>query len=139
MIMLSVVAPAVFSVVGPEQGGQIMRRLFPFYYAASLAIPLLTMAMTLPGARRQSWGVAGIMTLGIAFGTAAWNAFVVRPRLGVLRRAMHAQGGAGDLTLAEAFERLHVQSVTLLTCLMILAALYVGIQILAWPGARQRQ
>ena len=41
MIMLSVVAPAVFGVVGPSQAGQIMRRLFPLYYAASLGIPLL--------------------------------------------------------------------------------------------------
>ena len=127
------------SVTGRLQGGQIMRRLFPFNYAASLAIPLLAMAMTLPGARRQRGGVAGLMTLGIAFVAAAWNAFVVRPRLGALRLALHAQGGAGDPELAEAFGRLHAQSVTLLTCLMSLAVLYVGIQILLWPGASPRQ
>lgn len=139
MIMLSLVAPAVFGVVGQAQGGEIMRRLFPFYYAASLAIPLLAMAMTLPGARRQRGGIAGLMTLGIAFIAAAWSAFVIRPRLGTLRLALHAQAAAGDPALAEAFGRLHVQSVTLLTCLMILAVLYVGIQVLAWPGAGPRQ
>jgi hypothetical protein len=139
MIMLSVVAPAVFSVVGQAQGGQIMRRLFPYYYAASVAIPLLAMAMTLPGAMRRRGGVVGLLTLGLAFGTASWNAFVVRPRLGALRMAVHAQTGAADPALAEAFGRLHVQSVTLLSCLMILAVLYVGIQILAGPGASPRQ
>lgn len=139
MIMLSVVAPAVFTVVGQAQGGQIMRRLFPFYYAASLAVPLLAMAMTLPGAMRRRGGVAGLMTLGIAFCTASWNAFVIRPRLGTLRMAVHEQSGAGDPSLAEAFGRLHVQSVTLLSCLMILAVLYVGLQILARPGAIPRQ
>ncbi|MFQ5457400.1 MAG: DUF4149 domain-containing protein [Myxococcota bacterium] len=133
MIMMSTAATAVFGVVPPGQGGEIMRRIFPVYYAGSLAVPVLALALALPGARRRRAGIAGLATLGLAFAVAAWNALVVRPRLADLRQAMHTPEGLGDPALAEAFGRLHVQSVSLLSALMLLALVFICLEILARP------
>ena len=133
MIMMSTAATAVFGVVPPGQGGEIMRRIFPVYYAGCLAVPLLAMVLALPGARRRRGGIASLATLGLAFAAAAWNALVVRPRLADLRQAMHTPEGLGDPALSDAFGRLHVQSVSLLSALMLLALLFICIEILVRP------
>jgi hypothetical protein len=145
MITLATVAPAVFVTVGQEAGGRVMVRLFPIYYASSLGFPAAAMIFILIDLRvnlrnelrrHVRRGRAAAFTLGtlaLALVVAALNWFVLQPRIGDVRRAMHGAPGPADQVLVDSFGRLHALSMGALALLMFLAVAAIVIEILAAP------
>ena len=136
MITLATVAPAVFVTVGQEAGGRVMVRLFPIYYATSLGFPAAAMILILiehRGASRRGRAAAFTLgTLALALVVAALNWFVLQPRIGEVRRAMHGAPGPTDQeVLVDTFGHLHALSVGALGLLILLAVAAIVIEVLA--------
>jgi len=130
------VALSVFSVADQQTGGRIMQRIFPFYYALSLICPAAALALVFRAAGRAGRRRAMLAPLGLSVLVAAWNAFVLGPRIAAVRALMHAPGGMEQTALVESFGRLHRHSVVAMGVLVALALAYVLLEILAPPEPR---
>jgi hypothetical protein len=137
------VATSVFSVVGQAEGGRIMARIFPTYYAASLLCPAAALALVLGGSlggrRRGALRWPSVVPLALALLLAACNAFLLAPRIEAVRTAMHAPGGMGRDAVVESFGRLHLESVIVMGTLIVLALFYVLAEALGRPGAAEAE
>ena len=135
LFLAFVVPPAVFGSVGRRDAGRIMARVFPAYYAGSLALPLAALLALLPEAARSRSARVTAALLATSAGLAALNAFVIRPRIDRAMAAMEAPGGIAGTEIAAAFSRLHVLSVSVIGILILLALAALAIEVSARPGA----
>jgi len=108
------VAPVVFTVLGPAQAGDVVGAIFPAYYRVGAVAGALSVTGGLmlrrhaSAPRAWSWVVA-IAAVGLA--ATLWAGVVVHPAARA-RRASLAQAGTPP-ALDPEFERLHRRAVVL--------------------------
>jgi Domain of unknown function (DUF4149) len=123
-----VVAPALFSVLGPAPAGDVVSVIFPRYYALGMGAATLTLASALALGRRATlprlWTAASaVLALGLVATVIAGT--IVHPRAQQLRAAAHAAGQApAD---SEPFQRAHRLAVGLNGAALLAAVIGLGL------------
>jgi len=123
-----VVAPAIFSTLGPERAGEVVSGIFPRYYAVGTAAAAVAVATSLLLARRAAFpgwwrGVAVSVALGLA--AMLWAATVVHPRAQRLRVTLQASGQAPSGN--DAFRRAHRDAVVLNAAALLAGLVGLGL------------
>ncbi len=135
-----VLAPRLFGALPSVEAGRIMNLIFPAYYAIGCAcgVLLVLAALTLwrrGGPAANLW-IASAGVAAIALAASIYAGFVVQPRAGALRPALH-QPDAPPAVRVE-FDALHRRAVQLngvsLVATLVLSALLAG----QLPGGRER-
>jgi len=92
-----VVAPALFTTLGPATAGDAVAAIFPRYYALSAGaagVALVGALVLARAAASPGWWTAGVMSVALGLGATVWAAAIVHPRAQQLRVALHAAGRA---------------------------------------------
>jgi uncharacterized protein DUF4149 len=90
-----VVAPALFTALGPATAGEAVAAIFPRYYAlgaGAAAVALLGALLLARAAASPGWWTAGAMSVALGLAATVWAAAIVHPRAEQLRVALHAAG-----------------------------------------------
>jgi uncharacterized membrane protein len=94
-----VAAPALFRALGPEQAGQVVRRIFPTYYLLGMvaaAVGIVTVGILLgAGAMRTPVAVLSLLLLAGMGGLNLWMRQGVAPHMAVVRERV-ARARAAD-------------------------------------------
>ncbi|MFQ5881647.1 MAG: DUF4149 domain-containing protein [Candidatus Methylomirabilales bacterium] len=127
-----IASPSIFSVLGLEGGGKVVRDIFPKYYLLGYgsggAATVAAILLTLLGARGQ-----GLMALLLAImtGIFLYMGRILRPQILKVRAEVGSlEAPASDSGPRERFERLHRRSVRLNACVLVLGL--VTLFLFAW-------
>jgi len=123
-----VVAPAIFSVLGPAPAGDVVSVIFPRYYALGIGAATVTLASALALGRRATlprlWtATSAVVAVGLLATVIAGT--VVHPRAQHLRAAAHAAGQAPSDS--EPFQRAHRLAVGLNGAALLAAIIGLGL------------
>ena len=102
LFFAATVAPTVFRALSAEQGGKFLRRFFPQYYLWGIALGILCTLGALLTTNAINTGLCALVTALFVYAR-QW----LMPRI---NRARDRELG-GDVTAAQLFKRLHLQSV----------------------------
>jgi hypothetical protein len=106
----AVMAPLIFTQLPEETSGPFIRRVFPWYYLALLALTGLAALLALTGGQVVTAAVLGSIALGFAVARQ-----ILMPRINRLRD----RAQSGDAEAAHAFDRSHQWSVRLNVAQMV--------------------
>lgn len=108
-----IVAPAVFTVLPPEDAGRVVGAIFPRYDGLGVVagfVAVVAAALVRRASGAAAWGVVTAM-LGVMLAATLYAAAAVHPRAQALRPALHQS--AVDPGVRAEFDRLHRRAVQL--------------------------
>jgi Domain of unknown function (DUF4149) len=122
-----VVAPAVFTVLGPARAGEVVSAIFPRYYllGAGAAAAALLCGLVLRRAATSGWWTVALGCVALGLAATIWSAAVLHPRAQRLRATLEAAGQAPATDAA--FRRLHGTAVALNGAALLAGVLGLGL------------
>lgn len=135
VVLLSfVVAPVLSKTLEPEAFGNVVRRLFPAYYALGMVTGALGLSSLLGLEILRGVGLLTIIAMGswiFVLASEGYCRSLLTPQSNEMRDRLKEQEAQGsvDQALKESWERLHRRSISLNS-----AVLVVGLILLATAG-----
>ncbi len=126
-----VVAPAVFKTLGPQEAGQLIRKIFSKYYLIGFlcaALGIICVGILLADGAFGKWpAILSLLLLAAMGGTDLWLRQAVFPQMNQMRDQIIAAGDKADPELEREWKTLHRLSVQLNGAVLLaaLALLFV--------------